>query len=107
MEQPVAEERVEREGREETDDQKCVLEGANPAAEDESLNDDEIERHQSEKKEWRLESVGLHSQEGQVQRDHATISMRRESEIPCLDTAIPHILGGLSGKGPISATCPA
>jgi hypothetical protein len=23
--------------------------------------------------------------------------------MPCLDTAIPHILGGQSGKGPISA----
>ncbi len=69
MEQPVVEEHVERQGRDKTDDQKCVMEGAKTAAEDESLNDDEIERHQSEEKKWRLKSEGLHSQEGQIQGD--------------------------------------
>ena len=48
LEQTVVEERVERQGCDKTDDQKCEMEIAKTAAKDESLDDDEIERHQSE-----------------------------------------------------------
>ena len=43
-----------RQGSDEADDQKCVMEGAETAAEDEILNDYKIECYQGEEKEGRL-----------------------------------------------------